>query len=280
MTTAMSFPTIFHTNKSTSQSTSLICIITAFLMLLMSTGLVAQTFPERPNPPKLVNDFAAVMSANEVSALERKLVAFNDSNSTQIAIVTLKSIGEYDIADYAFELGEKWGIGQKGKNNGILILIAPAERKVFIATGYGTEEFVTDAMSRRIIENRFKPNFRNKQYYQGLDEGTTDIINLLTGKFKPDAVQQGKKPKGSILKIIIIVIIVIVLIKILGRGGGGVGGRTYRSSGPIFWGGFGGFGSGFGGGRSGGFGGGSSGGGGFGGFGGGSFGGGGAGGSW
>jgi uncharacterized protein len=108
--------------------------------MLSSFALVAQTFPQRPNPPKLVNDFAAVMSANEVSALEIKLVAFNDSNSTQIAIVTLKSIGEYDIAEYAFELGEKWGIGQKGKNNGILILIAPAERKVFIATGHVAQD--------------------------------------------------------------------------------------------------------------------------------------------
>jgi uncharacterized protein len=254
-------------------------ILTAFLLLISLSGLVAQSFPEKSNPPKLVNDFAKVMTAEEVNALERKLVAFNDSNSTQIAIVTLISLGEYDISDYAFQLGEKWGIGQKGKDNGILILLAPAERKVFIATGYGTEEYVTDAMSRRIIEERFKPNFKNKNYYQGLDEGTTDIINLLTGKFKPEKVQNGRKNKGSILKIIVIVIIIIVLIKIFGRGGSG-GGRTFRSSGPVFWGGFGGFGGyrgggGFGGGRSGGFGGG-----GFGGFGGGSFGGGGAGGSW
>ena len=193
-------------------------------------------------------------------------MAFNDSNSTQIAIVTIKSIEGYDIADYAFKLGEKWGVGQKGKDNGILIVVAPNDRKVFIATGYGAEEYVTDAMARRIIEQKFKPSFKNNNYYQGLEDGTNDIIDLLTGKFKAEPEQ----------RIIIIVIIIILLIKIFGGGNRG-GGRTFNSSGPIFWGGMGGFGRGFGGGSSGGFGGG---GGGFGGFGGGSFGGGGAGGSW
>lgn len=245
-------------------------------MLGLCMQAFAQTLPEKPNPPKLVNDFAGVMAADEVAALEQKLVAFNDSNSTQIAIVTLTSIEGYDISDYAFKLGQKWGIGQKDKDNGILILVAPNDRKVFIATGYGAEEFVTDAMARRIIEQQFKPAFRNNQYYQGLNEGTNVIIDLLTGKFKAEPQETNGKHKGSILKIIIIIVIIILLIRIFGGGNGG-GGRTFRSSGPIFWGGLGGFGRG---GGFGGFGGGSSGGGGFGGFGGGSFGGGGSGGSW
>lgn len=247
----------------------------AALFSILVGQVFAQDIPERPSPPKLVNDFAAVLSSDEVNALEQKLVSFNDSNSTQIAIVTVKSIEGYDIADYAFKLGEKWGVGQKGKDNGILVLVAPNDRKIFIATGYGAEEYVTDAMARRIIEQTIKPSFRNNNYYEGLNEGTNDIIDLLTGKFKAEP-QQGKgKHKGSFLKIIIILVVIIVLIKIFGGGNRG-GGRTFRSSGPIFWGGLGGFGRG---GGFGGFGGGSSGGG-FGGFGGGSFGGGGAGGSW
>jgi uncharacterized protein len=269
---------IFPTKNKPVQKSLFKCFllfIGLFTMLLGQT--FAQTLPERPNPPKLVNDFAGVMSSNEVAALEQKLVAFNDSNSTQIAIVTIKSIEGYDIADYAFKLGEKWGIGQKAKDNGILILVAPNDRKVFIATGYGAEEYVTDAMSRRIIEQKFKPSFKNNNFYEGLDAGTNDIIDLLTGKFKAEPQEVKGKHKGSFLKIIIIIIIIIVLIKIFGGGNRG-GRRTFRSSGPIFWGGMGGFGRGFGGGSSGGFGGG--GGGGFGGFGGGSFGGGGAGGSW
>jgi len=252
-----------------------ISVIASIVFLLVSHAY-SQNLPEKSNPPKLVNDYAAVLSTTEVAALEQKLVAFNDSSSTQIAIVTIKSLEGNDIADYAFKLGQKWGIGQKGKDNGILILVAPNDRKVFIATGYGAEEYVTDAMSRRIIENKFKPYFKNNDYYQGLDEGTNDIIDLLTGKFKAEPNKNINKGKGSIIKILIILVLIIVLIKIFGGRGGG--GRTYRSSGPIFWGGFGGgsFGRG---GSFGGFGGGSSGGG-FGGFGGGSFGGGGAGGSW
>jgi uncharacterized protein len=244
---------------------------------IVFTQSFGQTIPERPSPPKLVNDFAGIMQSSEVATLEQKLVAFNDSNSTQIAIVTIKSIEGYDIADYAFKLGEKWGVGQKGKDNGILIVVAPNDRKVFIATGYGAEEYVTDAMARRIIEQKFKPSFKNNNYYQGLEDGTNDIIDLLTGKFKAEPQEKIGKHKGSFLKIIVIIIIIILLIKIFGGGNRG-GGRTFNSSGPIFWGGMGGFGRGFGGGSSGGFGGG--GGGGFGGFGGGSFGGGGAGGSW
>jgi len=251
-------------------------VVVALFVITLSQ-VFAQTLPEKPNPPKLVNDFAGVMQSGEVAVLEQKLVAFNDSNSTQIAVVTIKSIEGYDIADYAFKLGEKWGIGQKGKDNGILILVAPNDRKVFIATGYGAEEYVTDAMARRIIEQKFKPSFKNNNYYQGLEAGTNDIIDLLTGKFKAEPQQLKNKGKGSFLKIIIILVIIILLIKIFGGGKGG-GGRTFNSAGPIFWGGMGGFGRGFGGGSSGGFGGG--GGGGFGGFGGGSFGGGGAGGSW
>ena len=273
-----SFQTIFHTNNRPVQKSILnyIKLFTVLFLIALSPSF-AQNLPEKPNPPKLVNDFASVMSSSEVAALEQKLVAFNDSNSTQIAIVTIKSIEGYDIADFAFKLGEKWGIGQKGKDNGILILVAPNDRKVFIATGYGAEEYVTDAMSRRIIEQKFKPSFKNNNYYQGLEDGTNDIIDLLTGQFKAEPKAVSGKHKGSLLKIIVIIIIIIMLIKIFGGGNRG-GGRTFRSSGPIFWGGLGGFGRGFGGGSSGGFGGG--GGGGFGGFGGGSFGGGGAGGSW
>lgn len=271
-----SFQTIYHTKIRPVQHSIFhsLKLLLGLILIALAPGF-AQNLPDKSNPPKLVNDFAGVMAANEVAALEQKLVAFNDSNSTQIAIVTIKSIEGYDISDYAFKLGEKWGIGQKAKDNGILILVAPNDRKVFIATGYGAEEYVTDAMARRIIEQKFKPSFKNNNYYEGLEAGTNDIIDLLTGKFKAEPQEVKGKHKGSFLRIIIIIIIIIVLIKIFGGGNGG--GRTFRSSGPIFWGGFGGFGSrgGFGG-----FGGGSSGGGGFGGFGGGSFGGGGAGGSW
>jgi uncharacterized protein len=249
----------------------------SFLLFFVSFCCIgnsfAQEFPAIQNPPKIVNDFAGILKQNEINALEQKLVAFSDSTSTQIAIVIVKSLNDYDVADYAFKLGEKWGIGQKGKDNGLLLLIAPNERKTYIATGYGVEEYIPDAIAKRIIENQLKPYFRNGDYNGGINAAVDEIIARVTGKFVAEPTPARGK-KGSFFTLILIVVGIIILMKIFGGGNNGGGRRTFGSAGPIFWGGMGGFGGGgFGGG-------GSSGGGGFGGFGGGSFGGGGAGGSW
>jgi uncharacterized protein len=232
--------------------------------------------PERPSPPRLVNDFANVLKNNERDALEKKLVAYYDSTSTQIAIVIMPDLGGYDAAGFSFELAEKWGIGKKSKNNGILILMSVQERDVFIAPGYGVEEFIPDAISKRIVNNYLIPNFKQGNFYKGFDEATDVMIGLLTGKFTADDIDDGKIPLWLIILVIVIVIIIITLGNKGGGGGGhtytGKGHRPYSGGGPIIWGGGGSRGgsSWGGGGRSGGFGG----------FGGGSFGGAGAGGKW
>jgi uncharacterized protein len=232
--------------------------------------ILAQEFPPQSNPPKIVNDFAGLISSDQAQELEDKLHAFNDTASSQIAIVTITDLGVYEISDYAFKLAEKWGIGQKGKNNGVLILVAKTQRKTFIATGYGVEEYLPDAICKRIIELTIIPSFKQGNFYQGLSDGTDEIINRLSGKFDTKG---DKKAKGLSPIVIIIIIFIVLLILMRNSGGGGRGGRTFGNSGIFFMppigrsGGFGGFG---GGGSSGGFGG----------FGGGSFGGGGAGGNW
>ncbi|MGN8057395.1 TPM domain-containing protein [Pedobacter sp. 22163] len=249
------------------------------LLSLLFTFAFAQDFPEKPNT--LVNDYANVLSADQKQQLETKLVAFNDSSSTQIAIAILKSVGDYDINEYAVELGRKWGVGQSGKNNGIMIVVAVGDRKISIQTGYGLEGALPDIYAKRIIDNDIKPNFRAGNYYAGLDEGTTSIIKYTKGEYKNDSPKTSSKKGGGGVSIVIIIIIVIVIIIIMRKGGGGgsevIGGRG--ASNALFWAML--FGSG-GGRSSGGWGGGSSGGGGggFGGFGGGSFGGGGSSGSW
>ena len=243
-------------------------------LLLLSVVTIAQDFPEKPNPPKIVNDFAGMLSADENERLEKKLTAYNDSTSTQIAVVIITSIGVYDASDYAFQLAEKWGIGQKGKNNGILILVAKKERKTFIATGYGVEVRLPDAICKRIVSQTIIPNFKQGNFFAGIDEGTTQVFGYLTGEFKAEP--KSKKGKGNGLVIIAVFVIIFILIissnKNNGRGGGY--NRTFGGGGFIPFP-MGGYGSG----RGGGFGGGGSSGG-FGGFGGGSFGGGGAGGDW
>ncbi|MFF5384222.1 TPM domain-containing protein [Pedobacter suwonensis] len=248
------------------------------LFSLLFAFAFAQDFPEKPGT--LVNDYANVLSADQKQELENKLVTFNDSSSTQIAVAILKSVGDYDINEYAVELGRKWGVGQSGKNNGIMIVVAVGDRKISIQTGYGLEGALPDIYAKRIIDNDIKPNFRAGNYYAGLDEATTSIIKYTRGEYKNDNPKASSK-KGGSGSIAIIIIIVIVIIIIMRKGGGGgsevIGGRG--ASNALFWAML--FGSG-GGRSSGGWGGGSSGGGGggFGGFGGGSFGGGGSSGSW
>lgn len=252
-----------------------------FLLSLLSLFFgfaFAQDFPAKTN--MLVNDYANVLSTDQKQALENKLVTFNDSSSTQIAIAILKSVGGYDINEYTVELLRKWGVGQSGKNNGIMIVVAVGDRKISIQTGYGLEGALPDVYVKRIIDNDIKPNFKAGNYYAGLDEGTTSIIKYTRGEYKNDNPKAASNGKGGSGSIVIIIIIVIVIIIIMRRGGGGgsqiIGGRG--ASNALFWALL--FGGG-GGGRGGDWGGGSSGGGGgFGGFGGGSGGGGGSSGSW
>jgi uncharacterized protein len=255
-----------------------------WLVILLFTGWKAQAqeIPPRPNPPRLVNDLAGVLLGNEADMLEHKLRAYNDSTSTQIAIVTLNTIGEYESSDVALKILRDWGIGSKDKNNGILILAVIQDRKVRIEVGYGLEGVVPDAIANRIIDEELKPNFREQHYYQGLDEATDKIIAAAAGEYKATP-GRGGKGKGSNALFMGIFVIIIILLIMRNRGGGG--GTTISRRGSGGWmgpvgglGGLGGFG-GFGGGSGGGWGGGDSGGG-FGGFGGGSGGGGGASGNW
>ena len=245
-----------------------------FFLLLSVSQLLAQDIPSKPNPPRLVNDFVGgLLSQGQIDALESKLRAYNDSTSTQIVIVIVKSVEPYDASDYAVKLGREWGVGQKGKNNGLVLLWVPGDRKIRIATGYGMEGVVPDAYAKRIIEQIIKPNFKEVHYYEGLDQAVDAIINYSKGEYKAENVEL---TSGDIIFVIIMLIIIIAIIAYLvrkGGGGGRGGGWTYTT-----YTGWGSSSGNWGGGWS--SGGGSDSGGGFGGFGGGSFGGGGAGGDY
>lgn len=265
-------------------------LILIFFLSVFTVSVFAQDIPDRPNPPRLVNDLANVLSDQEELQFENELVQFNDQTSTQITVVTLPSLNGYEISDLSFKLGEKWGVGQKGKNNGVVIVFKPKTEDekgaVFVAVGYGLEGVIPDAIANRnIVDHEMLPRFREGDIYGGLHAGAQVIMSLASGEFTADAYREKtggekKEDKGGLFILVILIIIVLVSLFKGGRGG------HYNSGGSLpFWlamgllgsnrgsGSFGGFSGG-----SGGFGGG--GGGGFGGFGGGSFGGGGAGGSW
>lgn len=236
------------------------------LFSLTPYAIFAKEIPAKSN--RFVNDYATALSASEISALETKLKGYYDSTSTQIAVVIENSLEGDDLFDYCQRIAENWGIGEKGKNNGILIYVAVSDRKSRIHTGYGMEATVTDAISTRIRTQQMNPLFKAGRFYDGLDAATTSVMQAAAGEFVNDKElgQSEKRPSA------VVIIIVVIIILVLFSRGGGRGNRSRGGlGGPIFWGGT--FGSG-------GFSGGGGGSGGFGGFGGGGFGGGGSGGSW
>ena len=252
------------------------------LLFALSLGYSAysQSIPSPMSPPRLVNDFTGGFFTQEEQAqLEQKLRNYHDSTSSQIYVVVVNTLDGQDKAAYAALMGEQWKIGQKGKDNGILLLIKPKNEEgkgeVFIATGYGMEEKVTDAMSRRIIEKQIIPAFKQNQFYVGIDQATTTIMQLMSGTYKAE--KKGKSKGGLLGGVIFFGLLALMLFLSSRRGGGG---RTFSSHGSSlpFWLMAGAASSSFGNFSSGG--GSFGGGGGFSGGGGGSFGGGGAGGSW
>ena len=151
-------------------------ILITLLAIFSLTAVLNAQIPERPNPPRLVNDFAGVLSKNEFSNLEETLESFARQTSTQIVVVTVADFDGQDKAEYAFDLGEKWGVGQKGKDNGIVVLLKPktgnSRGEVFVASGYGLEGVLPDAIiNRDVVDNEMIPRFKQNDYYGGLAAG-------------------------------------------------------------------------------------------------------------
>ncbi|MFV8368218.1 TPM domain-containing protein [Flavobacterium sp. LB2R40] len=254
-----------------------------FVCFLISQITFAQfTIPEKPTLQTAVYDYANVLNATEKAQLEQKLIQYSDSTTTQIVIVTIETLKGEDIGILTPKWAQTWGIGGTAKeDNGVLILLAKAEKKIWISPGYGLEDRLTAGIGGEISRNIIIPEFKAGNYYNGLDKGTDALIDVFKGKYK-GVRKQTKQDKGfPILPIVIIVIIILVLIS-RNKGGGNSG--NSGGGGPslldvIIL-------SSLAGGRGGGFGGGSSSGGGFGGgafgggFGGGGFSGGGSGGDW
>lgn len=246
------------------------------LLSLFSVEIYAQRkIPPKPSKQTSVYDNAQMLSASQARRLEQKLIRYADTTSTQIVVATILSLQGENIGLYAAEWAHEWGIGQKNEDNGVFILVAKNDRKIFITTGYGVEEKLTDATTKTIIDRIITPRFKQGNFYGGLDQGTTAIFQVMDGTFKGSRKKNKDIPIGSIFFLIVFLIILVrAITKNNGRGGRGDGNRGNQSMGDslldvIILSNMGR--GGFGGGSSGGFGGGGFGGG---------FGGGGAGGSW
>ncbi|NLN25444.1 MAG: TPM domain-containing protein [Bacteroidetes bacterium] len=249
----------------------LLPFLSIFFLLSTSSGWAQFEIPEKPRIQTSVYDYIDLLSPTQKTALEQKLIRYADSTSTQIVCVIISSTQGEDIALLGAKWGQKWGIGQQGEDNGILITLAKDDRRVDINTGYGIEYRITDRMAHQIIHQVMIPEFRNNNFYAGLDKGSDAIFEALKGEFQNNKTDSS----GEGIPFILVLLFFIILIIILGsKNKGGKNGKYKR--GPSLLdvlilssmgrsggsrGGFGGGGS-FGGGFSGGFGGGSFGGGG------------------
>ncbi|HEU4496449.1 MAG TPA: TPM domain-containing protein [Flavobacterium sp.] len=236
--------------------------------------------PKIPSFQTSVYDYAGIMNASEKASLEEKLIKYSDSTSTQIVVITIESLKGEDIGILAPKWGQAWGIGgSKENDNGVVVLLAEKEKKIWISPGYGVEDRLTAGVTGELVRNVIIPEFKAGSYYKGLDKGADAIFNVLTGKYKGTRKNDsGESNAGGLVFFVVIFIIIIIIISKNknNRNGGSRGGGLDLSDIIIL----GSLGRGFGGGSSGGGFGGSSGGGFGGGFGGGGFSGGGAGGSW
>ena len=273
MTTSMNKAMKFHTATKG--------VLLALLMVIAGAVASVAQVPAAPNPPRLVNDFAGIFTAEQVQAMEDSLVLFARKTSNQIAVVTMNDLGGMEPSQMAYEIGEQWGVGGKENRNGVVVLVKPkndTRGQVFIATGYGLEGALPDATCKKIVERCMIPHFKEGDYYGGVQEALSVIKPIAAGEYSKEQFDDDGDELAVALAILFLICCgIVVLAAIFGdKNNGGKNSGTMGSGGvflgPTIFGG--------GGGRSSGFGGGGGFGGGFGGFGGGSFGGGGAGGSW
>ena len=240
-------------------------LLLPLLLLICASAFtqIEKILPEPPSPVRFVVDLTGTLTADQQHTLEEKVKGYEDSTSTQITVVLIPTTEGYEMVDYAVALGRKWGVGQKGKNNGIVFLVAKNDRKIFIAPGYGLEGAIPDITAKQIVDKIVLPNFKGNDFYGGIDQGIDALILAARGEFV--APEDHQEPETNIpLTIIFFILFIFLLTRSKGRNRGGH--WVYGGSGSSWS-------SGGGGWSSGGSGSSSS-------FGGGSFGGGGAGGSW
>jgi uncharacterized protein len=189
----------------------------ALVLSLVAAWAVVGLLLAAPSFPALtgrVVDQARVLDAARRARLEAKLADLETKNGTQLVVVTLSSLQGYDIADYGYQLGRHWQIGQAGKNNGALLIVAPAERKVRIEVGYGLEGELTDAVSRLIIDNAILPRFRAGDLPGGVERGIDDIVQVLSGdseEFKQRAARAARPSGAEGLSAFMVVLIILAI---------------------------------------------------------------------
>ncbi len=225
-------------------------VVFTLLLLLAPSSWAAPQFPALSGR---VVDEAGLLDTDTRQQLAAQLAQFERDSSIQLVVVTLKDLQGYPIEEFGYQLGRHWGVGQKGKNNGVLLIVAQGERKVRIEVGYGLESALTDAISSNIINAVIVPDFKRGQFSSGIVQGVQAVMAALQGEYQPQPVKKTRGQSGSPgLLLFFMLIVFLMFFGGMGRrrgfypggfGGGGLGGGGGFGSG-----GFGGGGGGFGGG--------------------------------
>ncbi|MDO4430963.1 MAG: TPM domain-containing protein [Lonepinella koalarum] len=186
-----------------------------FCVILMNTAFAAE-FPATPVPFRYVNDYTETLSVNDKQILEDKLIQFSKETSSQIAVAIVPTTGDYEISQYTFELGDKWGVGRKEHKNGVLFLVAKNDRKVFIAVGQGLEGALPDAFLSQLTRQIVLLHFKQEQYAVGIDQALDYIIAAAKGEFVPQTKEESSSFEDYIPFIMICLFILVVLFGELG----------------------------------------------------------------
>jgi len=195
-------------------------ILTLSIALCVSQfGYSQFDIPDNPGQETSVYDYATLLSTNEANYLEQKLIKYADTTATQIVIATVKTLDGDDISLVATNWAHQWEIGQAKQDNGIFILVASEDRKIDISTGYGIEYRITDLMAERILNRIILPEFKQGNYFSGLDKGTDAIMLALNGEFKaPEKYKKDNTDYHNGLTLLLGTMFFIVILSIISKG--------------------------------------------------------------
>jgi uncharacterized protein len=201
-------------------------LLAALLLLAAAPACLAQSWPGAGVPPfpalsGPVVDEAHLLPGEVLQQLSQKLAAYAHDNGTQVVVVTLPTLKGYPLEDYGYQLGRHWGIGQKGKNNGVLLIVDAGEKQMRIEVGYGLEGTLTDAQSFLIIHDVITPRFRKGDYAGGITAGTDAILSVLGGRQLAAQRQQVRERGGTgfLMFLVLFFVILPMLRAMFGRGG-------------------------------------------------------------
>ena len=193
-------------------------IALALVAALLASSIAAVVALDFPALTGRIVDEANILNATTRAELNSKLEALEKKTSDQLVVVTLKSLQGTSIEDFGYQLGRHWRIGQKGKDNGVVLIVAPNERRVRIEVGYGLEGTLPDAVSKLIIENSITPRFRADDFPGGIVRGVDDIISILTGdaeEWKRRAVQQQARRDSNSVETFFMLLFILVIVLIV-----------------------------------------------------------------